>query len=203
MAPVQASKPAGHSRAGDHPVGAILAQQWWAFTVRGLLCLLFGVTAVLPVVTTRSLIYVFAAYSMLDGLFAAASAIRAARGHRHWELRVLEGAAGVLAGAFICLYPAIARPGLVLLIGAWALVSGVLMYRGGFTLHVSHGRYWLVFGGVASMVFGGMLVTSPFVGAVVPPAAIGGYAIVLGSVLLTLGYQLRARTTVQPGGAAR
>lgn len=184
-APVQASKAL---------TGAVLAQEWWAFAIRGLLCILFGVTAVLPVVTMRSLVYVFAAYSVLDGVFAMASASRAARSHRHWELRALEGAAGILAGAFICLFPGIALTALVLLIGAWALVSGFLMYRGAFALRIDLGRYWLVLGGVASMVFGGMLVVSPFVGALVPPLAIGAYALIFGVALLTLGFILRGRT---------
>jgi uncharacterized membrane protein HdeD (DUF308 family) len=197
MAPVHASKALGKSVATGHPTGVVLAQEWWAFATRGLLCILFGVTAVLPVVTTRSLIYVFAAYSVLDGVFAMISAVRAARSHRHWELRVLEGAAGIAAGALICLFPGVALTALVLLIGAWALVSGVLMYRGAFALHVDHGRYWLVSGGVASMVFGGMLVASPFVGALVPPWAIGAYALVFGAALLSVGVILRARTADQ------
>jgi uncharacterized membrane protein HdeD (DUF308 family) len=196
-APVQASKTLGPPVAAGHPTGAVLAQEWWAFAIRGLLCILFGAAAVLPVVTTRSLIYVFAAYSVLDGVFAMASASRAARSHRHWELRALEGASGILAGAFICLFPGIAVTALVLLIGAWAVVSGFLMYRGAFALHTDHGRYWLVLGGVASMVFGGMLVVSPFIGALVPPFAIGAYALIVGAALLTLGFMLRARTANQ------
>jgi uncharacterized membrane protein HdeD (DUF308 family) len=203
MAPVQGSKALGRSAAAGQPTGAVLAQEWWAFAIRGLLCILFGATALLPVVTTRSLIYVFAAYSVLDGVFATVSAFRAARSHRHWELRVLEGAAGILAGVFICLFPAVAVTALVLFIGAWAFVSGLLMYRGAFSLHIDHGRYWLVLGGVLSMVFGGMLVVSPFVGAVVPPWAIGAYALVVGAALLGLGVFLRGRAADQPASSRR
>jgi uncharacterized membrane protein HdeD (DUF308 family) len=203
MAPVQASKASGRAVAKGHQPGAVLAQEWWAFAIRGLLCILFGLTAVLPAVTARSLVYIFAAYSVLDGIFAMVSAFRAARSHRHWELRVLEAAAGILAGAFICLLPGVALTALVLLIGAWALVSGLLMYRGAFAFHIDHGRYWLVLGGVASMVFGGMLVVSPFVGARVPPWAIGAYALILGAALLSLGFTLRARTADQLASARR
>ena len=34
-------------------------------------------------------------------------------------------------------------------------------------LHVSHGRWWLAFGGVVSLVWGVMLAAAPLIGAVV------------------------------------
>jgi uncharacterized membrane protein HdeD (DUF308 family) len=201
MAPVRASKASGHPGAAGHPATVVLAQEWWAFAVRGLLCGLFGLTALLPAVTPRSLVYIFAAYLALDGVFAMVNAFRAARAHRHWELRVLEGAAGLLAGVFICLAPGVGLATLVFFIGAWALVSGLLMFRGAFAFHIDHGRYWLVVGGVASMVFGAILVVSPFVGAVVPPLAIGAYALVVGAALLSLAFVLRARAADQLASA--
>jgi uncharacterized membrane protein HdeD (DUF308 family) len=203
MAPVHASRALGNSVPAGHPPGALLAQEWWTSAIRGLLCILFGVTALLPAVTMRSLIYVFAAYSALDGVFAMVCAVRAARSHRHWELRVLEGGAGLSAAVFICLAPGVALSVLVFLIGAWALVSGLLMFRGAFAFHIEHGRYWLALGGVASMVVGGILVASPLVGASVPPWMIGGYALVFGAVLLGLSFMLRARTAVQPASRRR
>jgi uncharacterized membrane protein HdeD (DUF308 family) len=196
MAPVQASKASGHRVAAEaHPSHAVFIQQWWAVSIRGGLGILLGVTALLPGVTMRSLVLVFAAYAALDGAFAIAAAFRAARGHRHWGLLVLEGAAGVVAGVFIWFLPGISLTAFVLLVGAWAFVSGLLMYGGAFALHIHYGRYWLVLGGVASLVFGAILVSSPFVGAVVPAWAIGAYALIFGAALLVLGLVLRARTT--------
>jgi uncharacterized membrane protein HdeD (DUF308 family) len=179
MAPVRASKASGHTVAAEaHPSNAAFVQKWWAVAIRGGLGILLGVIAMLPGVTMLSLVYVFAAYALLDGAFAIVAAFRAARGHRHWELMVLEGAAGVVAGALLCFLPGISLTAFVLLVGAWAFVSGILMYGGAFALHIDYGRYWLVLGGVASFVFGAILITAPFVRAVVPTWAIGGYALV-------------------------
>jgi uncharacterized membrane protein HdeD (DUF308 family) len=176
----------------------MLAQKWWAVAVRGVLGILFGVAALLPGATLLSLVYVFAAYAVLDGGFAVVSALRAARSHRHWGLLVLEGAAGIVAGVLACAWPGISVTVFVLLVGVWAIVSGFLMYRGAFALHIDHGRWWLVLGGVASMVFGGIMVVSGLKGAVVLTWWVGVYALIFGGALLVLGVILRARTTDRP-----
>jgi uncharacterized membrane protein HdeD (DUF308 family) len=192
MATVNAS----HHPAGvdDHPISTALAQNWWAIAIRGVLGIVFGLIAfILPGVTLLSLVYLFGAYAIVDGGFAIASAYRAARAHRHWGLLVVEGAAGILAGAIAWLWPGISLIAFVILIGVWALFTGALMFRSAFALHLKHGRFALVFGGVCSMVFGGILIVSPIVGAVVVAWWVGIYAVLFGVALLFLAFRLRAR----------
>ena len=193
-------------RASDHPAHAKtapFAEKWWAIAIRGVLGITFGVIAfVMPGVTMLSLVYVFGAYAVLDGVAAIVSAFRAARGHGHWALLVLEGAAGIVVGVLAWVWPGISLVVFVLMVGAWAVVSGVLMYAGAFALHVSHGRWWLVLGGVASMVYGGILVVSPIFGALVLTWWIGAYAIVFGGLLLGLAWRLRARHRAAEAEAA-
>jgi uncharacterized membrane protein HdeD (DUF308 family) len=195
MAVSQASKASSPSAAvAAHPISAALAERWWAIAIRGVLGILFGIVAfALPGVTLLWLVYIFGAYAALDGVFAIVAAFRAARSHRHWGLLVLEGVVGILAGLIAWLWPAISLTVFVLLVGAWAIVTGALMFRAAFALHISHGRWWLVLGGVASMVFGGMLFASPLVGAVVLAWWVGAYALIFGVSLLVLGLRLRTR----------
>jgi uncharacterized membrane protein HdeD (DUF308 family) len=63
-------------------------------------------------------------------------------------------------------------------------------------LHVSHGRWWLAFGGVVWLIWGVMLVAAPLIGAVVLAWWLGIYTIVFGISLLAYGWQLRAQRTV-------
>src|SRR5947209_7721740 len=71
---------------------AVLARNWWAIAVRGVLGILFGLIAfALPGATMLSLVLVFAAYALVDGAFAIIAAARAARRHEHWGPLVLEG----------------------------------------------------------------------------------------------------------------
>ena len=57
-----------------------LAQNWWVVALRGLLGVAFGILALLfPGITLLSLVLVFAAYMLVDGVLAIISAVRAAR----------------------------------------------------------------------------------------------------------------------------
>ncbi len=188
-----------HQVANDvHPISTALAQNWWAIAIRGALGILFGLVAfTYPGVTLLSLLYLFGAYAVLDGGFAIASAYRAARSHRHWGLLVLEGAAGILAGGLAWFWPGMSLIAFVVLVGVWALLTGGLMFRAAFALHIKHGRFGLVFGGVASMVFGGILIASPIVGALVLTWWIGVYAVVFGVSLVFLALRLRTHKNEQ------
>src|SRR5689334_1068522 len=53
-----------------HSLGAILARNWWAIAIRGALGILFGLVALfLPGATMLSLVLLFAAYMLVDGVF--------------------------------------------------------------------------------------------------------------------------------------
>ena len=71
-----------------------------------------------------------------------------------------------------------------------------------FRLKIDHGRVWLVIGGIASIVFGILLVISPFIGALVLTFWTGAHALVLGATLLVLAYKLRSHRTGQPSNLA-
>src|SRR4051812_40981237 len=63
-------------------MSALLAQNWWAVALRGVFAILFGLIAlVMPGITIASLVLLFAAYMLVDGIFAIVSAARAAARH--------------------------------------------------------------------------------------------------------------------------
>ena len=89
--------------------------------------------------------------------------------------------------------PAITAVAFVLLIAIWALVSGALMLVAAFRLNIDHGRWWLALGGIASIIFGVVLLIAPVVGAVVLTWWLGAYALVFGVLLLVLAFQLHSK----------
>jgi uncharacterized membrane protein HdeD (DUF308 family) len=174
-------------------MNGVLAKNWWAFALRGMLGILFGVIAfTLPGVTMLSLVIVFAAYAILDGVFAIVAALRAARRHERWLLLVFEGLAGIAAGAIAFAWPAITVTVFVLLVAVWALVSGGFMLAAAFDVHPAQGRGWLLLGAVASLLYGALLVIAPMIGALVLTWWIGAYALVFGVAMLILAFRLRA-----------
>ena len=67
-------------------LSAVLARNWWAVALRGVFAILFGIIAfVVPGATMLSLVLVFAAYMLVDGIFAIISAVRAARHGVRWD----------------------------------------------------------------------------------------------------------------------
>jgi uncharacterized membrane protein HdeD (DUF308 family) len=172
----------------------LLAQDWWAVALRGVVGVLFGLVALLlPAATMLSLILLFAAYMLVDGVFAIVSAVRAARHHERWGLLVLEGIMDLIAAAVALVWPGITVLAFVLLVAAWALLSGGLMLASSFNLNIDHGRWWLALGGIASIIFGVLLVIAPLIGAIVLTWWIGAYAMVFGISLLVLAFKLRQK----------
>jgi uncharacterized membrane protein HdeD (DUF308 family) len=172
----------------------VLADSWWAVGLRGLLGILFGLICLLtPGIAVGVFVILFSAYMLVDGMFAIISGIKAARNGERWGLLILEGIVDVAAGVIAFLWPLITLVALTWLIAIWAIVSGALMLGAAFTLNIDHGRWWLALGGIASVIFGILLVIEPLVGAVVLTMWIGAYALVFGVVLLILAFQLHSR----------
>lgn len=181
----------------------MLADNWWAVALRGAVAILFGITAfAMPVVTMLSLVFVFAAFSIVDGVFGIVMSVRGARKGERWVWLLLSGVFGIAAGVVAALWPGLTVLAFVLLMAAWALISGTLMLISAFRLKIDHGRVWLVIGGIASIVLGVLLVISPFIGALVLTFWTGAHALVLGGTLLVLAYRLRSHRTGLPGNLA-
>ncbi len=174
--------------------GTALARNWWALVLRGVVALLFGAIALLtPVAALGSLVLVTGVYLVVDGVFAMVAAMRAASHHGRWTTLLLEGVLGLLLGLVAILDPAAAVGVFVLLLAAWALVTGVLMLVAAF--HTGHTHWLLALGGLVSLVWGVLLVANPFGGAVVLTIWLGAYALFFGVTMIALGLRLRARHT--------
>ncbi len=172
----------------------ILADSWWTVGLRGLIGIAFGLICLLvPAAAILVLILLFSAYMLVDGVLAIASGIKAARNGERWGLFILEGVVDIAAGAVAFLWPAITTVVFVILIAVWAIISGGLMLGAAFRLKLDHGRGWLALGGVASAIFGIVLLIAPVVGAVVLTWWIGAYAIVFGVLLLVLSFKLHEK----------
>jgi uncharacterized membrane protein HdeD (DUF308 family) len=183
----------GDSAARTDAMSALLARNWWAVLLRGIAAIVFGAIAILlPGVTLATLVLLFAAYMLVDGVLDIVSAIRAARRHERWGLLVLEGVVDIIAGAIAFLIPAAALIAFVALLAVWALISGGLMFAASFRLNRSHGRLWLIIGAAASVIWGALMLIFPFTGLLVLTWWLGAYAIVFGVSLIILSFRLHS-----------
>jgi uncharacterized membrane protein HdeD (DUF308 family) len=183
------------------PMSAILAKNWWALALRGVFGIIFGIIAfVMPGVTIAALILWFAAYMIVDGIFAIVAGVRAAVKHERWGMLILEGIVDLIAGAIALLAPIATLLAFVWLSGAWAIVSGVLLLAAVFRLRRTHGKWLMAVGGVASVVWGILLFIAPIPGAVVLTWWLGAYALIFGVAMLVLAFRLRPHRSTGPSG---
>ena len=179
----------------------VLVRNWWAFVIRGVFAVVFGLIALfMPGVTMLSLVLVFAAYAIADGVFAIVSAVRAAQQHERWTYLLLEGIVDIGAGVVAAFMPALTVVVFVALVAAWAILSGGCMLAAALKLDADHGRWWLLLGAVASLIYGALLIVAPMIGALVLTWWIGAYALVFGIALLALAFRLRAKLKASPLG---
>jgi uncharacterized membrane protein HdeD (DUF308 family) len=185
---------AASEKARRDELSHILADSWWSVGLRGLAAFLFGLICLInPGLALTVFVYVFAAYMLVDGVFALFAGIKAARSGERWYLLILQGLVSLAAAVVAISLPVVTLVALTWLVAIWAIVSGVLMLGAAFTLNLEHGRWWLALGGIASLIFGILLVLQPLIGAVVLILWLGAFGLVMGIFLLILAFQLHGK----------
>jgi uncharacterized membrane protein HdeD (DUF308 family) len=172
-----------------------LARNWWLILLRGLAAIFFGLLAFTwPGLTLVSLILLYGAYALTDGAFAIAAAITGGAPAPRWWL-VVTGLLGIAVGVLTFLSPGMTGIALLFFIAAWAIMMGVMHIIGAIQLRKEIDNEWyLILGGIISVLFGLMLMVRPGAGALALLFVIGAYALVHGMLLVFLSLRLRRHT---------
>lgn len=180
-------------------------QPWWVLTLRGLIAIVFGIlTLMSPGITLLSLILLFATYALVGGAVSVFGAVQYKRRDDHWWLPLLWGFISIGAGAMALLHPGLSALIFVLLIGANALMTGMLDIVTAIRLRKSiEGEWLLAFNGLVSVVFGIVVFLFPGPGALALVWLIGFYAIFTGALLIGLSLRLRSRVKKVPHAQER
>ena len=184
------------SRRGLHQGAreALLSSNWWAAAIRGVIAILIGTFAILaPAPTLVALLMIFAAYSFVDGVFAIVLAIRGARKHERWGWLAFNGVVSIAAAAVAVFFPGPAIVAFAILFAVWAIVSGSASLAAGLGLGKSHGRWWLIEGGIITILLGVWALFELGLGLLALSYLVGFQALFAGFTLLALAYHLRER----------
>jgi uncharacterized membrane protein HdeD (DUF308 family) len=169
----------------------------------GVLAVVVGIIAIAwPGVTVFALVLVFAVYAFLDvGLegVRAFSSRTAGPAFGHLLLGLISLAAGVVA----VVWPAPTALVLVLVIGIWAVVGGIVEIVNGFGRGETAGtRAMYILTGLVAAAFGVLLFARPGIGAITLALLFGLFSLIYGISRITLGvhlHQLHAqRRSAQP-----
>jgi uncharacterized membrane protein HdeD (DUF308 family) len=169
-------------------MGKAIVVNWWALAIRGVAGILIGIAAFAWTgLTLLVLIALFAAYLLVDGVFALVAGIRG----QSW-LVALEGTLGIVAGIIAIWRPGLAAVVIVYLIAVWAILTGAAELGAAYLLRRIVANEWLlVLGGIVSIVFGVLLAINPAAGLVTITWLFGAYMLIFGALAFALALRLR------------
>jgi uncharacterized membrane protein HdeD (DUF308 family) len=170
--------------------GTQLTKMRWALGLNGLLAIAIGVLILLwPGISLFALTIVFGAYALATGVVGFAMAFTAeAKGERGWL--VFSSLLGIVVGVMVLAWPGISSLALLYVIGAYAVVLGILAIVGAFWLPIGGGDTALmILSGLVSIFFGIVIFAKPGDGALVTLALIAAFALITGitEVVVAIG----------------
>ena len=126
---------------------------------------MFGVLAFIwPEQTlTTVLVFLFGAYVLVDGVALLVALVRGdAVARRHaWAVAII-GVLGIVVGVVTFVSPGLTALSLLYLVAFWAIATGTFQFIASVALRKElEGEFWMALGGVASIVFGALLVAFP------------------------------------------
>jgi uncharacterized membrane protein HdeD (DUF308 family) len=167
-----------------------LTQNWWAFVLQGILAVGVGVAAfVVPGPTLAAFLAVFAAYAIISGLFGVVGGFSMAGGPK-WSL-VAAGVVAIALGVITVASPASTAVAATLIVGIYAITTGVAQTAAAYMLGNFRGTWPLWLSGLVSIAFGVLLIAAPGDGVLAVLYLIGFYAIFAGITAIAFGLRLR------------
>jgi uncharacterized membrane protein HdeD (DUF308 family) len=166
-------------------------RNWWVLLVRGIVALLFGILiAARPGAGLLFIVLLFGAYALVFGAFAIGAAIFDSP-RRKSEL-IVEGVVAIIAGVATYSQPGITALALDATIAVFAIFTGVMQLTSSVRLRreVEHWG-WMAASGVASMLFGVLMIALPAAGMLAVTWLIAAYGIVLGVTMIVMSLELR------------
>ncbi|MFI6208379.1 HdeD family acid-resistance protein [Streptomyces sp. NPDC051041] len=178
----------------------------WTLVLRGAAAVSFGMMALVwPGVTASALALLFGVYALVDGAALLVSAFHREGDRTHRLAHAAGGALGVAVGVTAIAWPGITAPALVVLVGVWAVTTGVAEIWAAVRFRRELHHEWSLFlAGAASVVAGALLWARPDVGAIILAQIVGVYALLSGGLALAAARRLLGATTAaRPARHAR
>jgi uncharacterized membrane protein HdeD (DUF308 family) len=188
--------------AEDHSVAHTFNHNWWLLAIRGLAAILFGILAFAwPGLTLLTLVFLFGFYALINGMLALAVAYKAPKRYKKFGALIIEGILSVIVGFIAFLVPGITALSLLILIAAWAIVTGVFEIVAAIRLRKTIAHEWLlIIAGIASIAFGVVVMIIPGAGALALVWWIGAYTLAFGMLLMLLAFRMRHWKGLGTGG---
>jgi uncharacterized membrane protein HdeD (DUF308 family) len=168
--------------------------------IRGIAAIAFGIIAfAYPGLTVATLVLLFGAWVLIDGIFRVVGAIGHHSSDPDWGWHLVIGIIGIVVGLLTFHAPRITALALIVYIAAWALMIGASEIVMAIKMRREiKGELFLILMGLASIVFAVLLLWNPIAGAAAVIWLIAWYAVVFGILAIFFGFRLRSLPTLAP-----
>ncbi len=172
----------------------LLTRNWWTLALRGGVAILFGIAAFIwPMATALAFVILLAAFAFVEGVFAFVGAFGWGLPGGQRLLLILLGLLGIAVGVLAVTYPGLAAVTIVLWVGWWAIIAGIIQIIVAIEVRKQIENEWmLVLGAILSVLFGILLLYRPLTGVLTLTWLFGFYALLYGVIMLVLGFRLRS-----------
>lgn len=170
-----------------------ISRHWWWLALRGFIAIIFGALALIwPQWALLSLVLAFGAFALVDAFFTLIWGIISMGSYDRWWAIRRGAVAAIIIGLLAFLWPGKTAVVLMYSIAVWAIIAGVLEIMVAIPLRrVITGKQTRFVYGILSVVFGVLLFVIPSTGALSLVWVIGYYTMVMGIMLIILGFRLR------------
>lgn len=170
-----------------------LARNWWLVVLRGILAILFGLTAfVWPAITWSVLVFMFGIYTLLGGLAATGTSLSRAKDSPRWWASLLKGVIAIGAAGIALIWPQLTGLIIVFVIAGGAVLTGALEIIAAIHLrHEINNEWLLAVGGIVSISLGVLLFLQPVAGGIAILWTVAAFAVIFGVLLIALGFRIK------------
>ncbi len=167
---------------------------WGAMLARGIATVLFGIAAIFwPGITLVTLVYLFSALILVNGLIGLISGIsNSGESSTNKALSIIVSIVEIGVGIYLVRHPQVTFATLILLIGFVLVVHGLFEIVGGlFTGHGATNKMLTVISGVISALAGLVVLMQPASAGVTFVWVLGVFALLSGPLLIAMSLDVK------------
>lgn len=178
-------------------LSTVLSEKWWVLLLRGLIAIAFAIMVwAKPGISLAAMVLLFGVFSLADGVLAVFTAFSSRKDQDHWWVLLLWGLVGIGIGILTFLAPGITSLALLFYIAIWAIVVGVLEIITAVRLRKEIEGEWLLgLAGLASVLFGILMIANPGAGVLAVLWLVAAYALLVGILFVILAFRVRGLAT--------
>lgn len=171
---------------------------WWSIAVNGIVAILYGILAIfIPGETILTIIIWFGIVVLIVGIAMMIGVINNIRNKLPYGTDLVWTIVTIAIGAVLTLYTQRSIEIFVIIIGAWAVLIGVIqLYLMTKLDPADKGRNTFLINGVLTVIFGIVLFFNPFASAKALLILTGIIAFIIGIVMIIISFKMKSLSKI-------